>query len=69
MTQCNSKRVADRTAPARNSDSRAASAGSECEREQTSVAGGPTGGASPAERISSQDAAWHVCVCNAPPGG
>jgi hypothetical protein len=69
MTKSNSKRVAARTAPARNSDSRAAGAGSECQREQTSVAGGPTGDASPTERISSQEAAWLVCISGAPPGG
>jgi hypothetical protein len=67
MTKSNSKRVAARAAPAQKADPRAVSADSECER--MSVAGGPIGGASPTERISSKEAAWHVCVFGAPPGG
>jgi hypothetical protein len=68
MTKSNSKRVAARAAPAWKADPRAASADSECEREHISVAGGPIG-SSPSERISSQEAAWYVCVSGAPPGG
>jgi hypothetical protein len=69
MTKSKSKRVAARAVPTRIADARAASAASECEREQMSVAGGPIGGALPTKRISSQEAAWHVCVSGAPPGG
>jgi hypothetical protein len=69
MTKSNSKRVAARAVPARKAGPRAAGADSECEREQMSDAGGPIGGAAPTKRISSQEAAWHVCVSGAPPGG